>query len=156
MINRFQPGCQHVADTLETPPSHSTRVSPQRLGAASTSALAAAEGAFAPTPILTIKRKITDESARVIVAGNFQEHKELPSILSQLTLFLSGRNWSFAFERNEAQHERTLSGSTWGCQGKRGGRGPAMSPQPSERASRVVCTGLLVYGLFLHGPQTSA
>lgn len=63
----------------------------------------------------TIKRKITDEPAWVIVAGNFQEHKELPSVFSQLSFLLTSRDWSFAFKRNHAQHERMLLGSNVWC-----------------------------------------
>lgn len=65
--------------------------------------------------IPTIKRKITDEPAWVIVAGNFQEHKELPSVFSQLSFLLTSRDWSFAFERNHAQRERMLLGSNEWC-----------------------------------------
>lgn len=100
----------------------------------SVSALPSAEAASGPNPTLTIKRKIADEPAWVIVAGNFQEHKELPSIFSQLTLFLSGRNWSLAFKGNKAQPERMLLGSSMGVSRKTRGRGSVMSPQSSERA----------------------
>lgn len=102
----------------------------------SVSALPSAEAASGPNPALTIKRKITDEPARVVVAGNFQEHKELPSIFSQLTLFLSSRNWSLACKGNKAQPERTLLGSVGSR--KTRGRGSMTSPRSSERASGVV------------------
>lgn len=72
---------------------------------------------------LTIKRKITDEPAWVIVARNFQELKELPSVFSQLSFFLTSRDWSFAFKENHAQHERILSGSNVGSLRKTRGTG---------------------------------
>lgn len=78
-------------------------------------ALSSAKVALDLSQTPTIKRKITDEPAWVIVAGNFQEHKELPSVFSQLSFLLTSRDWSFAFKRNHAQHERMLLGSSVWC-----------------------------------------
>lgn len=78
---------------------------------------------LAMSQTLTIKRKVTDKPAWIIVARNFQEYKELPSVFSQLTLFLSSRDWSFAFKRNQAQYERVLLGSKVGSSRKMTGTG---------------------------------
>lgn len=81
-------------------------------------ALPSAEWLLAIRQTLTIKREVTDEPAWIIVARNFQEYKELPSVFSQLTFFLSSRNWSFAFKENQTQYERMLWGSNVGSSRK--------------------------------------
>ena len=109
-------------------------------------ALPSAKVALDLSQTLTIKRKITDEPAWVIVARNFQELKELPSVFSQLSLFLTSRDWSFAFKENHAQHERMLSGSNVGS--LRNTRGMAFNNQKGPPWWFTVGL-LLAYGLYM-------
>lgn len=84
---------------------------------------------LAMSQTLTIKRKVTDEPAWIIVARNFQEHKEFSSVFSQLTLFLSSRDWSFALKGNQAQYERLLLDGNMGSSRETKGMGFMISPR---------------------------
>lgn len=75
---------------------------------------------LAVSQTLTIKGKITDEPARIIVAGNLQEHEELLPVFSQFALFLSSWDWGFAFKGNQAQHESMLPDGNVGSRKMKG------------------------------------